>query len=70
MHTDLFNAGKITYGTWVWPILDGIQAAYSDRFFHILPDDAVKVSVETDRDMDLEEFNRRLQLFSLTDTSM
>ena len=53
---------------WVWPELVGVKAAYSKRFFHIYPGNAVEIRVQPERAMSLDKFKNALKLWSVADT--
>ena len=53
---------------WVWPELDGVQASYSDRFFHLVPGKPAEIRVQPAEPITLAAFQQTLRLHSLTDT--
>jgi len=53
---------------WVWLELEGIEARYSDNFFHLLPDREKEVVVTPARKMRADLFEKRLRIRSLRDT--
>jgi len=53
---------------WVWLELDGMDARYSDNFFHLLPGRPVEVLVRPATRMRQDRFARRLKIRSLVDT--
>ncbi len=53
---------------WVWPEIEGVEATYSHRFFHLMPGKAVEVHVHPERAMSLQEFEQKLKLYSLVNT--
>ncbi len=53
---------------WVWPEIEGVEATYSHRFLHLMPDRAVEVHVHPERAMSLQEFEQKLKLYSLVNT--
>jgi beta-mannosidase len=53
---------------WVWLELEGIDARFSDNFFHMLPGRPVKVALYTEKSVSLSEIAKRLRVRSLVDT--
>ena len=53
---------------WVWLELDGIEAKYSDNFFHLRRDHPVKVEITPRTLISLEEIKKLLKIRSLVDT--
>ena len=53
---------------WVWLDLTGVNAAYSDRFFHLAPGKPVSVTVTPESAMSMEDFQQALQVRNLFDT--
>lgn len=53
---------------WVWPELSGVNATYSDRFFHLAPGKPVSVVVTPERALSEDEFRQALLMRSLVDT--
>jgi beta-mannosidase len=53
---------------WAWLELEGIDARFSDNFFHILPGKPVRVTVLTEEPLPPSEIRKRLRIRSLIDT--
>jgi beta-mannosidase len=53
---------------WVWPELDGLEAEYSDRFFHLSGGKGQKILVTPKRTVSETQFARKLRIKSLRDT--
>jgi len=53
---------------WVWIDIEGINAKYSDMFFHMLPENPVTISITTENKIDADDIIRRLKTYSLVDT--
>ena len=53
---------------WVWPELKGVQATYSDRFFHLFPGKPQTVQITPAQPMSQTKFARALTLASLFET--
>ncbi|PIE32528.1 hypothetical protein CSA56_15090 [candidate division KSB3 bacterium] len=53
---------------WVWPDLPGVHASYSERFFHLRPEQVVEVLIHPEHHLSLDEFKKTLTLSSLVDT--
>jgi beta-mannosidase len=53
---------------WVWPEIKGVQAKYSDRFFHIMPGTVKTIAVEMADGTELEQIKENLVINSLYDT--
>jgi beta-mannosidase len=53
---------------WAWLEMDGIDANFSDNFFHILPGKPVRVTVLTEEPVPPLEIKKRLRVRSLIDT--
>ncbi len=67
------NGYKVTLKTdtvalWVWLSLDGKTANYSDRFFHLLPDNPVSVFIHPRQKLTIDEIGKKLTVSSLVDT--
>jgi beta-mannosidase len=53
---------------WVWLELQGLDARFSDNFFHMLPGKPVTVAIETSKAVSLSEISKNLRVRSLVDT--
>ena len=53
---------------WVWLELEGIDARYSDNFFHLWHGHPVTVTITPEEQILLEEMGNRLKVRSLVDT--
>ena len=53
---------------WVWIDIEGINAKYSDMFFHMLPENPVTISITTENIIDADDITKRLKTYSLVDT--
>jgi beta-mannosidase len=57
-----------TPALWVWLELDGIDARFSDNFFHMLPGKPINITVSADKSVSSSEIAKRLRIRSLKDT--
>jgi len=57
-----------TPALWVWLELDGLNARYSDNFFHLWKDHPVTVEITPEEPISPEEIEKRLKIRSLVDT--
>jgi beta-mannosidase len=57
-----------TPALWVWLELKGIDARFSDNFFHMLPGKPVTVAIETSKAVSLTKISKSLCVRSLIDT--
>jgi beta-mannosidase len=53
---------------WTWLELDGMDARFSDNFFHLLPDKPVSITIATDKPLSVTEIRKNLRIRSLIDT--
>ncbi len=53
---------------WAWLELTGMDARFSDNFFHVRPGRAVRVTVTPCRGLTVAELRRRLRVYSLANT--
>ncbi len=53
---------------WVWPELEGMEACYEDRFFHLMPGKSVEIDISPEQEIDADSFGDVLRVYSLRDT--
>ncbi len=53
---------------WVWLELEGVDAGYSDNFFHLAPGQSVLVAVTPAQPMSGQQFLEALRVHRLVDT--
>jgi beta-mannosidase len=53
---------------WMWPDLSGVKATYSDRFFHLYPDEPATITIRPEQAMSQAQFEDALQIRNLVDT--
>lgn len=53
---------------WTWLELEGIEAKYSDNFFHLYPGKEVSITIDTVEEMTIRELKDKLIVRSLIDT--
>jgi beta-mannosidase len=53
---------------WTWLELEGIDARFSDNFFHLRPGRPVRITVSTDKPLSVTQLKKCLRVRSLVDT--
>ncbi len=53
---------------WVWPVVEGMRAKYSDRFFHMIPNCVKTIIIEAADEAEPAQAERSLKIYSLYDT--
>ena len=53
---------------WTWLELEGIDARFSDNFFHLRPGKPVNITISTDKPLSVAEIKKCLRIRSLIDT--
>ena len=53
---------------WTWLEVDGIDARFSDNFFHLLPGKPNHITLQTDKPLTVAEVRKHLHIRSLIDT--
>ena len=57
-----------TPALWTWLELDGVDARFSDNFFHLPPGKPVTVTLSTETPLSSAEISKKLRVGSLIDT--
>ena len=53
---------------WTWLELTGIDARFSDNFFHLRPGKSINITISTDKPLSVAELRKCLRIRSLIDT--